>query len=133
MASFSSLVILLVAISSLLAISYSSYAPEEVRSSVPLVKGLSWNFHSSKCPRVEIIIRQHLKKVFKNDIGQAAGLLRLHFHDCFVQVKLILCIYIYIYMCVFCTKQIFSEFSVCIRADGCYCVFMGTRLCDWFK
>ncbi|KAM7507926.1 hypothetical protein LguiA_018379 [Lonicera macranthoides] len=85
MASFSSLVILFVAISSLLAISYSSYAPEEVRSSVPLVKGLSWNFHSSKCPRVEIIIRQHLKKVFKNDIGQAAGLLRLHFHDCFVQ------------------------------------------------
>lgn len=49
------------------------------------MKGLSWNFHHYSCPNLESIIGKHLKKVFKEDIGQAAGLLRLHFHDCFVQ------------------------------------------------
>ncbi|CAL5348630.1 unnamed protein product [Camellia sinensis] len=50
-----------------------------------LVKGLSWSFYESECPKLESIVRKHLKKVFKEDIGQAAGLLRVHFHDCFVQ------------------------------------------------
>ncbi|KAJ1424976.1 Secretory peroxidase [Sesbania bispinosa] len=51
----------------------------------PIVKGLSWTFYDSTCPKLESIIRSELKKVFNKDIGQAAGLLRLHFHDCFVQ------------------------------------------------
>jgi len=51
-----------------------------------VVKGLSWSFYDSSCPKLESVIRKELKKVFKKDIGQAAGLLRLHFHDCFVQV-----------------------------------------------
>ncbi|XP_004496443.1 peroxidase 12 [Cicer arietinum] len=51
----------------------------------PIVKGLSWNFYDSSCPKLESIIRNELKKIFDDDIGQAAGLLRLHFHDCFVQ------------------------------------------------
>jgi peroxidase len=55
----------------------------------PIVKGLSWNFYDSKCPKLESIIRTELKKIFDKDIGQAAGLLRLHFHDCFVQVNTI--------------------------------------------
>ncbi|KAI8004293.1 Peroxidase 12 [Camellia lanceoleosa] len=50
-----------------------------------LVKGLSWSFYEYECPKLESIVRKHLKKVFKEDIGQAAGLLRVHFHDCFVQ------------------------------------------------
>ncbi|KAF8038346.1 hypothetical protein BT93_B1010 [Corymbia citriodora subsp. variegata] len=56
-----------------------------VSSSVQLVKGLSWSFYEKTCPEAESIVREHLKKVFQDDIGQAAGLLRLHFHDCFVQ------------------------------------------------
>ncbi|XP_047339125.1 peroxidase 12-like [Impatiens glandulifera] len=47
--------------------------------------GLSWNFYDSSCPKLESIVRKQLTKVFKDDVGQAAGLLRLHFHDCFVQ------------------------------------------------
>ncbi|XP_022850230.1 peroxidase 12-like [Olea europaea var. sylvestris] len=50
-----------------------------------IVPGLSWNFYDSACPRLESIIRTQLQSVFDDDIGQAAGLLRLHFHDCFVQ------------------------------------------------
>ncbi|KAF5784669.1 putative peroxidase [Helianthus annuus] len=47
--------------------------------------GLSYDFYRTRCPRLETIIRQNLQSVFASDIGQAAGLLRLHFHDCFVQ------------------------------------------------
>ncbi|XP_010268569.1 PREDICTED: peroxidase 12-like [Nelumbo nucifera] len=57
----------------------------EAQTTPPLVKGLSWTFYKTSCPKLENIIRNRLKKVFKKDIGQAAGLLRLHFHDCFVQ------------------------------------------------
>ncbi|KAL9245073.1 hypothetical protein vseg_018767 [Gypsophila vaccaria] len=51
----------------------------------PVVKGLSYSFYSSSCPKLEAIVRGHLANVFKKDITQSAGLLRLHFHDCFVQ------------------------------------------------
>uniref|UniRef100_A0A6V7QXV1 Plant heme peroxidase family profile domain-containing protein n=1 Tax=Ananas comosus var. bracteatus TaxID=296719 RepID=A0A6V7QXV1_ANACO len=51
----------------------------------PLVNGLSFSFYNSKCPNLESIVTDFLKNSFKNNIGLAAGLLRLHFHDCFVQ------------------------------------------------
>ena len=57
-----------------------------------VVDGLSWIFYDSSCPKLESIVRNHLKKVFKNDIGQAAALLRIFFHDCFVQIYIILII-----------------------------------------
>lgn len=56
-----------------------------------LTKGLSWSFYQSSCPQLESIIRKRLEKQIKDDVGQAAGLLRLHFHDCFVQV-IIFCV-----------------------------------------
>lgn len=52
----------------------------------PIVPGLSMDFYDTNCPNLESIIRTQLQEVFQNDVGQAAGLLRLHFHDCFVQV-----------------------------------------------
>ncbi|XP_076916174.1 peroxidase 12-like [Bidens hawaiensis] len=51
----------------------------------PLVKGLSWKFYESKCPKLESIIRKQMEKVIKKDVGLAASLLRVHFHDYFVQ------------------------------------------------
>ncbi|CAI9291630.1 unnamed protein product [Lactuca saligna] len=47
--------------------------------------GLSYTFYRTTCPQLESIVRTQLQTVFNSDIGQAAGLLRLHFHDCFVQ------------------------------------------------
>ncbi|KAJ0085860.1 hypothetical protein Patl1_08005 [Pistacia atlantica] len=70
----------LLLLSSLSLVSFS-----EAKDSVHVEKGLSWTFYKKSCPKVESIVRKQLKKVFKDDIGQAAGLLRLHFHDCFVQ------------------------------------------------
>uniref|UniRef100_A0A2P2IMM2 Peroxidase n=2 Tax=Rhizophora mucronata TaxID=61149 RepID=A0A2P2IMM2_RHIMU len=63
----------------------SGFCAAQALSAPPIVNGLSWTFYKSSCPSVECVIRKHLKKVFEDDIGQAAGLLRLHFHDCFVQ------------------------------------------------
>ncbi|CAK7346745.1 unnamed protein product [Dovyalis caffra] len=63
----------------------SCFCAKGAQNPVPIVNGLSWTFYDYSCPKAESIIRKQLKKVFKNDIGQAAGLLRLHFHDCFVQ------------------------------------------------
>lgn len=52
----------------------------------PLVKGLSWKYYENSCPKLESIIRKQMEKVIKKDVGLAAALLRVHFHDCFVQV-----------------------------------------------
>ncbi|KAL6002612.1 Peroxidase 12 [Asimina triloba] len=57
----------------------------QAQSDPPLVKGLSWTFYGSKCAKLENIVQDQLRKVFKKDIGLAAALLRVHFHDCFVQ------------------------------------------------
>lgn len=64
----------------------SSSSSERRVARPPIVKGLSWDFYWLSCPRVERIIRKHLEDVFKKDSGQAPGILRLFFHDCFAQV-----------------------------------------------
>ncbi|PON89004.1 Peroxidase [Trema orientale] len=56
-----------------------------------LMMGLSVNaqlqtkFYSSSCPKAEAIVRSTVESHFNNDPTVAPGLLRLHFHDCFVQ------------------------------------------------
>ena len=53
------------------------------------VDGLSWTFYKESCPNLESIVKSTLERVLEEDITQAPGLLRLLFHDCFVQVILI--------------------------------------------
>ncbi|KAJ6819938.1 peroxidase 12-like [Iris pallida] len=60
----------------------------EAKSTIPVSNDLSYTFYKSKCPKLESIVKSHLQKAFKSDIGLAAGLLRLHFHDCFVQARM---------------------------------------------
>jgi peroxidase len=52
----------------------------------PLVAGLSWSFYDASCPSVEGIVRWHVTEALRRDIGVAAGLIRIFFHDCFPQV-----------------------------------------------
>ncbi|KAF4361680.1 hypothetical protein F8388_014268 [Cannabis sativa] len=47
---------------------------------------LKTKFYSSSCPKAEAIVRSTVQSHMKKDPTVAAGLLRLHFHDCFVQV-----------------------------------------------
>ncbi|KAJ8425958.1 hypothetical protein Cgig2_001006 [Carnegiea gigantea] len=65
----------------------SSYMPKRksIEVPVPIVPGLSYTYYDNTCPFMQFIIRDYLYQVFQSDITQAAGLLRLHFHDCFVQ------------------------------------------------
>ncbi|KAK7315293.1 hypothetical protein VNO77_33833 [Canavalia gladiata] len=63
----------------------SHIGASEARPKPKVVDGLSFSFYSKTCPKLETILRNHLKKVFKQDNGQAPALLRIFFHDCFVQ------------------------------------------------
>ena len=53
---------------------------------LPVESQLKTGFYSSSCPRAEAIVRSTVETHFNRDPTIAAGLLRLHFHDCFVQV-----------------------------------------------
>ncbi|XP_040378859.1 peroxidase 12-like [Oryza brachyantha] len=56
-----------------------------VTTGEPVVAGLSWGFYDTLCPPVEGIVRWHVAEALRRDIGIAAGLVRIFFHDCFPQ------------------------------------------------
>lgn len=47
-------------------------------------QGTRVGFYSRTCPRVESIVRSTVESHFRSDPTVAPGLLRMHFHDCFV-------------------------------------------------
>ncbi|KAK1263708.1 Peroxidase 47 [Acorus gramineus] len=49
------------------------------------VEALSMDYYAMRCPFVESIVRNTVNRALQNDPTLAAGLLRMHFHDCFVQ------------------------------------------------
>lgn len=51
----------------------------------PVAKGLSFDHYKKSCPQAEAIVFSFLRDAIGKDVGLAAALIRLHFHDCFVQ------------------------------------------------
>ncbi|KAI3816468.1 hypothetical protein L1987_16166 [Smallanthus sonchifolius] len=47
---------------------------------------LSLDYYRSSCPNAEAIVRKEMECAVYSDLRNAAFILRLHFHDCFVQV-----------------------------------------------
>ena len=47
-------------------------------------------FYNRSCPMLSMIVRSGVCEALKNDPRMAASLLRLHFHDCFVNVLIFL-------------------------------------------
>ena len=47
---------------------------------------LQMGFYRTSCGMAEFIVKDEVRKGFIRDKGVAPGLVRLHFHDCFVRV-----------------------------------------------
>uniref|UniRef100_A0A251UCG8 Peroxidase n=1 Tax=Helianthus annuus TaxID=4232 RepID=A0A251UCG8_HELAN len=58
---------------------------KNMSTSISTISG-SANFYSKTCPNLRTIVRDQIIKVIKTEPRMAASLLRLHFHDCFVNV-----------------------------------------------
>ena len=48
---------------------------------------LQVGFYGNSCSLAEFIVKDEVRNSFFRDQGVAAGLVRLHFHDCFVRVS----------------------------------------------
>lgn len=53
------------------------------------------DFYEKKCPQALPTIRRVVEEALQQEKRMGASLLRLHFHDCFVHVCMIIYIYIY--------------------------------------
>ena len=69
----------------LLIISFSSSTDG---SGGAMAAGLTPRFYEKSCPSVFHIVRDGVRSAVQSEARMAASLLRLHFHDCFVNVRI---------------------------------------------
>ena len=50
------------------------------------VDALSMGYYSMDCPMADMIVKNTVAQALRRDPTLSAGLLRMHFHDCFIQV-----------------------------------------------
>ncbi|BAU02491.1 hypothetical protein LR48_Vigan10g057400 [Vigna angularis] len=47
--------------------------------------GLNMNYYLLSCPLADLIVKNTVNRALQNDPTLAAGLVRMHFHDCFIE------------------------------------------------
>ncbi|KAE9447546.1 hypothetical protein C3L33_20547, partial [Rhododendron williamsianum] len=62
---------------------------------------LSTTFYSSSCPNVHAIIKKAVKSAVSKEARMGASLLRLHFHDCFVNASTLHSLYLHCHVLVY--------------------------------
>ncbi|KAJ7519482.1 hypothetical protein O6H91_20G040700 [Diphasiastrum complanatum] len=59
--------------------------PIQGQGLVPPVSGLEYGFYQSSCPCAENTVRTSIISFLSSNVSQAGGVIRLLYHDCFVQ------------------------------------------------
>lgn len=57
---------------------------------------LDYNYYDATCPKLARIVRYGVRTAITNDTRMSASLLRLHFHDCFVNVFQLISLALYL-------------------------------------
>lgn len=55
---------------------------------VAMATGLTTTYYDRSCPQLQSIVKAEVQRAVKDEKRMAASLIRLHFHDCFVNVRL---------------------------------------------
>jgi peroxidase len=53
----------------------------------PATCGLKVGYYHDKCPAAEAIVKRVVKAALRQDRGVGAAVIRMLFHDCFVEVR----------------------------------------------
>ena len=95
---------------------------------------LTSDFYDWTCPGVYDVVQQQVFSAMREELRMGASLLRLHFHDCFVNVPQVSSeltmnvMLLSIYCCVAVTEKECCDVSRAVMIQSCWMVLMARNL-----
>jgi hypothetical protein len=90
------------------------------RQRTPATPALNYAHYYKTCKGAEKIVRDVVQEEIKRNRGIGAGLIRLFFHDCFVQVSIVICKQIDLS---FCSLLIYSYYRYDLKSCKCITIW----------